>query len=451
VSVDTGVVAGVSVAHGHASVEAIETACTRGQRAAVERLLTRDGIDEAFVLTTCNRAEAYVVADDPERSRAVLREFVEGVPTAAVRELDHEASLCHLLRVACGLESLVLGEAQILGQLRAAVADARGVGAVGPVLDEGLSKALHVGERARTETAIDEGVVSLGRAAVELAAAERELDDASALVVGAGEMGTVAARALAESVDTQTVANRTIPHADHIAEQVGDDAVETEAVGLDALPEAVADADVVVSATGSREPVIDYRSLAEAGETFVVDIAQPRDCPPAAADISDVTVRDLDALESVTEDTRERRRAAAERVEAMVDREFDRLMARYKRMRADEVIAAMYESAEQVKHRELRTALSKLDTQGEFTDEQRATVEALADSLVGQLLAAPTESLRDAAENDDWATITTALGLFDPEFGDGVAPADPAEPGPASIPEPMREELPAAVRDRLER
>ena len=208
-TVATGIISGVSIAHQHASVEQIEAACARDERETVEALCAHDGIREAFALQTCNRAELYVVADDPEHGREVLSSVVADSPTEAVRELGHEESLRHLMRVACGLESLVLGEDQILGQVREAYTAARSVGGIGPVLEEAIEKAIHVGERARTETEIGEGVVSLGSAAVELAADERSLAEATGLVIGAGEMGTIAAQSLARSLDRLLVANRT--------------------------------------------------------------------------------------------------------------------------------------------------------------------------------------------------------------------------------------------------
>lgn len=192
--------------------------------------------------------------------------------------------------------------------------------------------------------------------------------------------------------------------------------------------------------------MLDREALATAGETLLIDIAQPRDATQAAAELPNVTHYDLDALESVTEATRERRQEAAERVEAMIDREFDNLLARYKRQRADAVIAAMYENAERMKERELSRALSKLDTDG-MTDDQRAVVESLADTLVSQLLAAPTKSLRDAAEVDDWATINSALRLFDPSFD---ADDTPATLGANDVPQETQYALASAVREHLD-
>ncbi|WP_135821437.1 glutamyl-tRNA reductase [Halostella litorea] len=431
-----GVIAGSSVSHEHADVDTLAEASGRDQPTVVADLVRRDGVSEAFALQTCNRVEAYVVTDDPATGRAVLDEFLAGVPDDAVVDLDHEDSLRHLLRVAAGLESLVLGEDQILGQIRTAYEEARGAGGIGPMLEDAVTKAIHVGERVRTETGINEGAVSLGTAAARLADGETDLSTATVLVVGAGEMGTLSARSLAaHGAPEIIVANRTVPHAEHVAKEVDADA---RAIALPAVSAAAARADVVVTATAGEDRVLDAADLDDAGETVVVDLAQPRDVAPAAGDVDDVAVYDLDALETVTDETRQQRRAAADRVEAMIDEEFDRLLDQYKRKRADEVIAAMYESAERVKSREVSTAVSRLEAAGEgdLSAEQREIVESLADALVGQLLAAPTRSLREAAAEDDWTTIHTALQLFDPEFGGEM------DGPPAAVADAMAGELP---------
>lgn len=414
-TVGTGTVMSVSIDHSHADIGTIESACAMKESAVVESLLTHTSVTEAFSLHTCNRFESYVVSETVDSGHEALQSVIRDVPSDAVRVFDHEASLRQLLRVSCGLESLVLGEDQILGQVREAYLNARAKGGIGPVLEDALTKAIHVGERARNETAIDEGVVSLGSAAVRLAARKTSLDGASALVIGAGEMGTLAARSLAEEVDHLTIANRTIPHAEHVAETLADE-TRTESIGLDALADTLIENDVAVSATGSDVPVIDRAMLAEAGETLLIDIAQPRDVASDADTLPGVVVHDLGSLESITDETTAQRQAAAKEVETMIDREIDQLLIQYKRKRADEVIAAMYEGAENMKQRELSTAFSQLEASDDLTADQREIVESLADALVGQLLSAPTKSLRDAAERDDWSTINTALQLFDPQF-----------------------------------
>ncbi|MFC7133441.1 MULTISPECIES: glutamyl-tRNA reductase [Salinibaculum] len=443
-TVGTGVVTGVSISHATASVDDLERAAATSQRAAVATLLDEPTVEEAFVLQTCNRVEGYVVAESHEAGREALGVLTDAVEAGTVVEFDHEESLRHLLRVAAGLESLVLGEDQILGQVRDAYEDARSESGIGPLLEDGVTKAIHVGERARTETRINEGVVSLASAAVQLLDDECDLRGATGLVVGAGEMGTLAAKSLAERLDHLIVANRTVPHAQHVVRMVD---TEASAVALNALPAAVEEADVIVSATGSPDAIFDVETLEAAGETFLVDIAQPRDVPPAAEAIDGLTVYDLDRLEAVTDKTRRQRERAAEAVERIVDEEFERLLVQYKRKRADRVISAMYESAERVKAQEVGTALGKLD----LDEEGEAIVESMADAIVSQLLAAPTTSLRDAAEVDDWETIQTALELFDPNFGPESPPPEfVASVGSEDIPEEMREEMPAAVLDQLD-
>jgi glutamyl-tRNA reductase len=420
------VITGVSVSHALATVEEVESAAPDDESAAAQRLAARPGVSESVVLATCNRAEAYVVTNSAADGKEALSAFAPEVREGAVTRLEHEDAIRHLMRVASGLESLVLGEDQIIGQVKDAIERAREDGTLGPVLEEALLKAVHVGERARTETAINEGTVSMGSAAVELAGREADLDDATALVLGAGEMGTLAARAFdGAGVDELLVANRTLPNAEHVAEDVS---VGAEAVPLHDAAAAVREASVVVAATGADEPVLTAEEL-DGADAVCVDIARPRDIDPAADELESVVVHDIDDLERVTEAAHENRRAAAREVEAMIDREHDRLLSSFKRARADEAIRGMYEGAERMKARELDRAITKLEAQGDLNDDQRETVEALADSLVSQLLAPPTESLREAAGEDDWTTIQTAMELFDPrsDAADVDAPADAAD------------------------
>lgn len=421
-----GTVTGVRVTQEHADSETRADARVEDEAAAVSALLDRPAVDEAFVLYTCQRVEAYAVTEDQSAGRAALADHLD---VAAGEPMDHEGSIRHLLRVAAGLESVVLGEDQVLGQLRDAREAARDAGGIGPTLDPVLRKALRVGERARTETAINEGTTSLGSAAVELARQKRSLAGADALVVGAGEMGTRTAKALVDAgVGSLTVANRTVERAEATVEDL--DAPAT-ATGLADLPAAVGAADVVVTATGSQEPLLSPADLADAGDTVVVDIGQPHDVAPGATEVSAVERYALEDIEAVTAETRARRDAAANEVAAIVDEEYDRLIHQFKRGRADDVIGAMYEGAERIRDRELEEALTRLEseTDGEVSTAQREVVTDLADALVSQLLAAPTQSLRRAAAEDDWETISTAIGLFDPADAPDLpdAPGDVAE------------------------
>ena len=442
---ETGAITGVSVAHIHATLDEIAAAGDDGVRATVSGLLARDGVEEAFALQTCNRSEAFVVTDRTVDGTAALESFATEVRSGALRHLDHEESLEHLMRVASGLESLVLGEDQIIGQLRDAYEEAKSAGGIGPILTDAVPKALHVGERARTETSINEGVVSLGSAAVQLATSEVDLTDGSAVVVGAGEMGTLAARSLDDTAVAEiAVANRTISNAESVAEEIETPA---EAVSLADLPAVISGVDLVIAATGSADPVIETKHVSTTDRVVCIDIAQPRDIDPSVADRSGVTLYDIDALEDITRQTRESREKESREVETIIDEELDRILQAYKRKRADDAISAMYAGADRVKAREVEQAISRLEAHGEMDDEQREIVEDLADSLVGQLLAVPTHSLRDAAGEDDWETIRTALTLFNPEFdappkqppgARHVSESGKSEPGP---PQSITEEL----------
>lgn len=441
-----GVITGVSVAHQQATVDEIEAATAADIRDRLNSLTATAGVSEAFAIQTCNRSEAYVVTDSPKQGKEALSEITDSAGAETVEVMSHEESIRHLMRLAAGLESLVIGEDQIIGQFKDAIETARAEDSIGPILDDALLKAVHVGERARTETAINDGVVSLGSAAVTLASSETELADATALVIGAGEMATIAAESLAETGVSQIViANRTVPHATHIAETVP---VSASGVSLPAAPAVVDDASVVIAATGSPEPVLRKADFEAAGETVCIDLAQPRDIEPTAADHAAVELYDIDALEAITDKTRAQRSAAAEAVEEMIDEEFDRLLALFKRKRADEAISAMYESAERVKQREVGRALAKLDAHEDVSDKQEAVIESLADTLVNQLLSAPTKSLREAAAEDDWTTIQTAMQLFNPEF-DQISADEKPESAAEEMPESAAEEMPASTPEEM--
>lgn len=404
------VITGTRVTHHDATVDDIENAMAPDPTDRIDDLLALEAVTEAFVLQTCNRSEAYIVTETASRGRDIVT-TINNPPRAASKVvMGHEESLRHLLAVATGLDSQVLGEDQILGQIRSAYQTAVSRDAIGPVLDPALLKAIHVGERARSETSINEGIVSLGSAATTLATRHRPLDGALAVIIGAGEMASLVATALAdEPLDTLRIVNRSRQTAEHITDALP---VPTEVHDLTDLSVHLRDADVVVSSTSSPSPIIDRTSLSDAGETLLIDLAQPRDVVPDATALPHITLIDLDGLQTITNETHRERQDAARQVEQIVQEEFDLLIQQYKRKRADAVIAAMYTGAERIKENEISRALSSSD----FDEAEQDALESLADSIVSQLMAVPTKSLREAAENDDWETISTAIELFDPNL-----------------------------------
>ena len=428
------VLAGARITHETASIDQLEAASHDDPAARIEVLLDRDGVTEAAVLQTCNRIEEYVVTETGARGREALADVGGSAPAESVVPMEHGESLRHLLRVAAGLDSQVLGEDQILGQVRKTYRTALKRDALGPVLEDGLLKAIHVGERARSETAINEGIVSLGSAAVDLADRERGFGGRT-VVVGAGDVAETVLAALADrDVGALCVLNRSPDRAAALAADVAGDA-DAEWGDLDRLADQLRAADVVIVSTGSASPVIGRGSLTDAGETLVVDLGQPRDVAPDVGDLDHVSAYDLDDLRSVTRRTHEERREAAAAVEAIVDAEYEHLIESYKRKRADAVIRGMYRGADRIKEREVARAMGKLDG---LDDDQREVVRSLADALVSQLLAAPTQSLREAAANDDVETLLAAIELFDPG-AEGDVPAEVL----ASLPEGLVDPAPA--------
>jgi len=421
-------ISGLSVSHRSASIEAIEQVSGGDPAAVAARLAEAEPVDEVFVLETCNRFEAYVVTPTPTSGAAVLSSIVESIDPDAAVQLGHEESLRHLLRVAAGLESVVIGEDQIQGQLKRAVEDARDRGDLGSLLEPGLMKAVHVGERVRANTAINEGVISMGSAAVRLAARERPLDGAHATVIGAGEMAGLIVAALAtHGVGSIEIVNRTIAHAEHLAARVDAPTATRE---LSDLRAGIAAADVVFSATGADGYLITPADVTDPPAVFV-DSSQPRVVDPALVDLPGTRVYDMDDLDRVTASTTSSRAAAAREAEAIIDEELEHLLYLYKRRRADAAISTMYEAAAAVRDREVATALNQLDAAAE-DGETREVVESMADAIIGQLLAAPTRSLRDAAVEDDWDTIQTAMTLFDPNFSRAAVDAETSEDDRAS-------------------
>ncbi|MFB6253770.1 MAG: glutamyl-tRNA reductase [Halobacteriaceae archaeon] len=410
---NTGIITSYRLSHHRATVDEIEEACFSDQQAAVTHLIDHPSVSEAYVLQTCHRVEAYIVTEDTDTGKDILKQTF--LDTSPVVFGGHEESLKHLMRVAAGLESLIIGEDEILGQVSNAYEKAVEADAIGPILEEAIPKAIRLGERARSETKINEGVLSIGSAAVELASNQIDLSEATALIVGAGEMGQLCAEAFGRTdVDSLIVANRSLKRAQHA---VSDLTVETTATDLNNLDRYLRRADLIVTTVDIDQPFLDTDAVADIGPTMIIDLGQPRNVSTPVDDISTISLFDLDDLEMMRDETAAQRKAAAESVEEMIDTELQQLLDQYKRKQADDVIQAMYEGAEQIKRRELQMAINKLENQeGTLTDQEREVIESLADTIVSQLLAPPTKSLREAAANDDWETISTALQLFNPEL-----------------------------------
>ena len=388
---------------------------------ALADLTSREHINEAVVLSTCNRIEVYVFAEKFHGAYQDIRNFFAEVSHVAPEEFaDHLASLYdgdaarHLFSVASGLDSAVLGEHEILGQVRKSWETASTEGAVGPVLNPLFRHALEVGKRVRTDTAISRNITSVSQAAVAMAT-ERlgGLEGRQVLIVGAGEMGEGLARALhGGGVAGIRVANRTWDRAVEVAGRLGG-----EPVRLDDLPHHLAEVDVLLTSTGASAAILEHGDLASVvgerhgRELLVVDIAVPRDVDPTAGEIEGVTLLDMDDLREFADvGIRERQREVTA-VHAILDVELDRYVDESTARSVAPLVASLRARGDLVRSGELQRLAARL---GDLDDRQRDAVEALAAGIVGKLLHEPTVRLKDATGTARGERLAEALrDLFD--------------------------------------
>jgi len=388
---------------------------------ALADLTSREHITEAVVLSTCNRIEVYVFAEKFHGAYQDIRNFFAEVSHVAPEEFsdlltslyDGDAAR-HLFSVASGLDSAVLGEHEILGQVRKSWETASTEGAVGPVLNPLFRHALEVGKRVRTETAISRNITSVSQAAVAMAT-ERlgGLEGRQVLIVGAGEMGEGLARALhGGGVAGIRVANRTWDRAVEVAGRLGG-----EPVRLDDLPRHLAEVDMLLTSTGASAAILEHGDLASVvrqrngRELLVVDIAVPRDVDPAAGEIEGLTLLDMDDLREFADVGIRKRQREVTAVQAIVDSELDRYVDESTARSVAPLVASLRARGDLVRSGELQRLSGRL---GDLDDRQRDAVEALAAGIVGKLLHEPTVRMKDAAGTARGERLAEALrDLFD--------------------------------------
>jgi glutamyl-tRNA reductase len=354
---------------------------------------------EAVVLSTCNRTELYLVRDEDGEDVAVealaqlAGERADDLASALYRLTDEAAAL-HLFRVAAGLDSLVPGEGEILGQVRAAFE----AGSPGPVLDRLFRQALHAGKRVRMETAIGESPASVPSAAAALAQQVfGELAGRRVLLIGAGKMSESAARNLrSRGAEIAVVANRSLAHGEDLARKLG-----TRSVALDAVAAELEHADVVVSATSASGLVLSRESVAAALRSrkgrplLLVDLAVPRDLDPAINELDGCFLYDVDDLEAVVAETLSGRRGEATRGEQLVAAEADRFREWQASLDIVPTIASLRALAEEIRDREL------LKAGGRLSERERKHIESVTSQIVAKLLHLPTIRMKEAAAAAD--------------------------------------------------
>jgi len=429
----------VGLSHRTTPVALLEQAAVTGDSLGklLHDVARAEHVAEALVLSTCNRVELYADVDKFHAGVAELSDLLaqhSGIPLEALTPHLYvhyeDRAVQHLFAVACGLDSMVVGESQILGQVKVALRLAQDQGTVGRVLNELAQQALRVGKRARTETGIDRAGASL--VAVGLDVAERVLDGLAgrrAVVVGAGSMSALAAAALRRrGVADLAVVNRTVENAERLAQAVG-----ARPLHLEQLNAEYADADVVVSCTGATGTVVHADALSAARPTagerplFVLDLALPRDVDPAIRRMPHVTVVDLETLADTLRGAE--RAADVEAVRAIVAAEVAGYLGGVRAARVAPTVVALRAMASDVVEAELVRLSGRLPA---LDSAVRREVELTVRRVVDKLLHAPTVRVKELADEPGGRSYAEALHtLFDldPKTVEAVTRADATGPG----------------------
>lgn len=370
---------------------------------ALKHVHDYDDILEAVLLSTCNRTEMYAVVDDVEEALVVLKEFLVRMSDKP-RELDQfvfyyseEACIRHLFRVVSSLDSLVLGEGQILSQVKKAYTLARDVGTAGTVLNTLFNRAISVGKKVRTKTRIAFNAVSVSYAAVELAKKMfGDLSKSNVLVLGAGEMSELTARHLVDNgVKTVFVSNRNYDRATQLAEKF-----HGIAIAYEEFLGCAVDADIIITSTGAPHYIIRTWDVAHLmpkrkGRPIIfIDIAVPRDVEPEVEAIAGVQLFNIDDLEAVVESNIKGRTREARVAELLIEEEIEEIMIKFRYLVFRPTLANLTDKVERIRQRELKRAMNKLP---EITPEVRRVVENMSKMLVRKLLRDPIVNINEAA------------------------------------------------------
>ncbi|HEY7631241.1 MAG TPA: glutamyl-tRNA reductase [Thermoleophilaceae bacterium] len=414
-------------------------ALPEGRAAGVLReLVALPVVHEAVAISTCNRTEIYLVASDPVDAESAALSALSrqaGIPpTELLSSLYSQRGMeaaRHLFGVAAGLESMIVGEAEIQGQVKRAYELALVEGATGPITNRLFSTALSTGKRARSETAIGRSRVSVSSVAVELARGTLgELDSRRVLVIGAGENGELTAKALRErGVETVFVANRRYDRAIGLAQRFGGHAVR-----FDDLPGELQAADIVVSSTASPHQIVGREELElvmesrEGRPLLLIDIAVPRDIDPTVRDLTGITLYDMDDLQREVARNIGAREAEVIHVRSIIEQEVERFGDWLASLDVVPTIAALRERGEEIVQRVLRENEPRWES---LSPADRARVELLARTVVGRLLHEPTLRMKGAAETGgSYMHIQALRELFglDPEAPDYELPEEKGAP-----------------------
>ncbi len=385
---------------------------------ALQQLMTLPGVNEALILSTCNRVEIVAhTANGSTDLRHFLKQYFEVDPTPYephLYEFRQDDAVRHVFRVASSLDSMVVGEPQILGQVKEAYATARAAGTVQSYLDLLLTRAFAVAKRVRTETAVGSSSVSVASVAVELAGKIfGSLEGKHVCIVGAGKMSELAARHLvAQGAGPVFVANRTYERACALAERFGGQAIK-----FDKLYDHCERADVVITSTGApvtifkREHGARFLAKRRNRPMFFIDLAVPRDVDPEMSKLDGIFVYDIDDLQEAVSSHVESRKKEAEHAESIIQTEVERFHARLQTLHVVPTIVSLQDQFETIRQAELDRVRGRL---GKLTPEQEMAVEALTHGIVNKIMHTPIRSLKSAAAGPEMTTIIeTFRKIFD--------------------------------------
>ncbi len=420
-SAKTDHVINIRITHKTARVPLMEAVVFKDKQQGLAELRSMENVEECLILQTCNRIELFLVSEEAEKTLKTAKVYLaerslpqyEEAFEAIETSLDHEAHK-HLMKITAGLESMVIGEEQILNQVWDAYLEAEKAKTAGPILKHLLNRAMTVGRRIRDVTGINKGAVSVGSAAVELAATIiGNLDDKKILVMGAGEMGTLVAKALARRcLSPIFIANRTYSRAVTLAEELSGKAVK-----FDQLEEVLVDADVVICSTAAPHYLLTKEIIARLmgkrasqNALIIIDISNPRNVEKTVQEIANVKLYNIDDLQLIADKNLAERQKCVDTAIHMIDDELVILDDDMKKLSVRLIISALLSNAEQIRQTELTKAINML---GELDDKKRKVIDDLTSILLKQTFLPIIENLRAAASNDDKQVIDIAIKLFE--------------------------------------
>lgn len=385
---------------------------------ALNELVNAPDINEAAILSTCNRTELYFGTEEIQGPDQAI-EWLSDYHKFTTQELQpylynypNQDAVRHMLRVASGLDSMILGEPQILGQLKDAYTTANDAGTLGKLLGRLFQHTFSVAKQIRTDTAIGGSPVSVAFAAVSLAKQIfGDLSGYTVLLIGAGETVELAARHLNETgIKRMIVANRTVERAKVLADEF-----QALAIPLTVLPEYLPDADIIISSTASPLPILGKGSVERAIKKrkhrpmFMVDIAVPRDIEPEVADLSDVYLYSVDDMHEVIQENLKSRQEAAVQAEDIIDTQTTRFMGWLRSLGAVATIRAYREKAQSIQNQELEKALKKLNA----GEDPEKILQLLAHTLTNKLIHAPSSRMRQAGYDGQLDLLQSAIELLE--------------------------------------